>query len=387
VLASAAALLAWWLFRDDRPARPGRGDGVQPPAAPLAPDGEPERAPAGKPSGSDEPDAPAPRPRAGPFLRTGSHAGATLAPGRGAIDFALELPPGLDAGAFHVVLFEERAGGLRREGARGPWGDARFTFPDLEPGRYTVRYFLTGDATPLANIDGVVVEAGKVARDERLAQPPLAMHVRPATVTVVDRDGRPVEGAQICLDAAPGSVYGESHVVTTDARGRATFPVSARGQRPVLRKRGHLVTDGGLVTADARLVLPRGLPVTLRVQANGRELPDDVVLLLRFNHQDTGGGESRLDAWVPYFQTWIESLRDPVELRAPRHGRYAVEAYLAPRDARRWTDSLPRTIGSFPDDFEVTVEDRPGGQKLVLAMPSDDLDTALSDLRQEQRSD
>jgi hypothetical protein len=328
------------------------------------------------------------RHRPGPSIRTGPHSRQSLAPGRGAIDFTLKLQGGVDPNAFHVAVFSVQADGVRRVGDQAPYGDGQFTFPDLQPGRYLVRYYLTGDPSPLATVEDVLVGAGRINRDPRLSTPPLEMFVRPVTIRVVDEAGNAVPGVDVCLDADPSSFYAQSHVVATDARGVAVIPVTASGQRPVLRHRGYRTVRARPVVADTQLVIPNGLSVELRVAAVGTSLPDDVVLLLVFNHEDSLPDRPQpIDAWVPNFQAWTESLDAPILLKASRHGTYRVEAHLAPKSTRRFADSLPPSpIGSFPNDFKLTLRDVAGTQSTTLLIPRGAFAAALKDLREEQES-
>lgn len=149
-----------------------------------------------------------------------------------------------------------------------PKASGEFTLAPLRPDRFDVTVYVRDER--VVHVADVEVRSSETSRDARLQAIDLR-HLKSFTISVVDRDGTPIDGASVRCISAGASAESLGRTMRSGARGRvrvlATGPsdlvVGAAGYRPV--------TVRG-VASDTTVTVSRGVPVRV-VLTNAAELP------------------------------------------------------------------------------------------------------------------
>ena len=198
----------------------------------------------------------------------------------GGVAGSIHVAEGMDPTDVRVLIQgdPQRNGDMDyRFGDDGLWAlvraDGTFEVRTLRPGtaRVVVRRGW-GPGAEIARIDGVVITAGEITRDPRLQAIDPASGRSKVTVSVVDREGRPVYGAQVHhRPAGSDELWGD---VTTGSAGTGGAPVLRLPAVLVVTRKGYRHGSATTARSDLTVVLEEAPQSVVRVR-----LSEDVPLL------------------------------------------------------------------------------------------------------------
>ncbi|MEM7308020.1 MAG: carboxypeptidase-like regulatory domain-containing protein [Planctomycetota bacterium] len=270
-----------------------------------------------------------------------------------------------------------------------PSASGTFRLEGLFPGEHVVDVLLKGDATPLLEVEGVLVRGGETVRDPRLDGVDLTDAIRRFRLTLVDPDGRPVPSGNVELRPAGAPDVPARWFAIED--GAAAFLSREAALDVEVHAFGFRTARQEDVRGDREIRLERGFPVRVRLR-DGVEIPEAPVhLRLVLAHADAYG--EMFDARVTFadedhaYQWWaldlprwpVFSAAREVAVSLPDTGRYRVFFDLVVRGGENEVRSF--RLHPNREDHEVVIAGTLEEQVFVLGPEPEDYASQLEAAR------